>query len=200
MNIIRIFFLVILLVLTGIAPCFGDCNFYIQGQGGITLGGKVKQSDINQSLNYSNTALFNASVGYELIYGIRAELEYSYFLKTSIKKSDVVRNQINCNIKQKSDITILSLNGYYNIIDVHIANIFIGAGLGAGKLKQSYNFVYNNKEENYNKSISSLPYQLILGAEFALTPSIYWNTSTKWVNLSKNNKVYILVTGIRLGL
>jgi len=106
---------------------------------------------------------FGAGIGYNYLDNVRLDLTFDHFVNPQFKDG---------NKTIKGDVNTLLLNGFIDLVDISIAKIFAGVGVGFGQTKATISgdtIAINNGKA---KQQYSAAYALYLGTGIEFAPGI----------------------------
>lgn len=95
-------------------------NFFAKVNLGRSNLSQVRDATINKN------TFVGFGVGYHLMHNVRADVTFDYFDSPTLKQDGK---------KIKGEISTLLLNGFIEVFDISITQIFIGAGIGGGRVQ-----------------------------------------------------------------
>lgn len=157
----------------------------------------VKVAVGGQSLNKVKTIVGQATsslnpfvsggVGYRFMENLRADLTFDYYFNPKFSKSGKLDG---ANVKDefKNDLMGLMLNGYVDLFDVSVANVFVGAGVGWSRLGAKETLTNTDTgatKEGKIEASNNFAYSLTVGASAELSDGINAELAYSWKDFGK---------------
>ena len=162
-------------------------------------GVKTKAYYAGPSLKLKSKAIpvIDFGVGYYIMDHLRTDITFGFVFNPEQKKNGVIdlRDGETATLKSKANITTLMLNSYIDMFATPITRIFIGAGVGVSRVKetlsQSDSKLPSGGITTTNMSVSSknrtnVAYQLTIGASAKVAPSVNAELAYKWMDYGKS--------------
>ncbi|MCC8378120.1 MAG: porin family protein [Rickettsia endosymbiont of Graphium doson] len=174
------------------ALSFADCgndSWYLRVDAGAAMFNKEKDSRTGLKLK-SNTAFTgDIGVGNYVAENFRADLTLGTTFSGKLKKSGNV-NGTNRSSSHKPNITRLLINGYVDLSNFEMFDVFAGAGIGASMLKEKVSYSENVNNATVSNSYSSknttnLAYKLTLGASSQISDGVKAELAYSWISDGK---------------
>ncbi|ARD86189.1 adhesin [Rickettsia bellii] len=177
------------------ALSFADCgndSWYLRVDAGAAMFNKEKDNQTGLKLK-SNTAFTgDIGVGNYIAENFRADLTLGTTFSGKLKKSGAVSSLGGANISasHKPNITRLLINGYVDLSNFEMFDVFAGAGIGASMLKEKVSFSGINSGATVSTSYSSknttnLAYKLTLGASSQISDGVKAELAYSWISDGK---------------
>ena len=138
---------------------------------------------------------FGIGAGSYIMDNVRADLTFDHFVKPTFKSN---------NKKITGEVNTLLLNGFIDIFDISLINVFVGAGIGGSQVKAKTDGDNDKAKQKYNAACA-----LYLGSSIEFAPKIHAELAysyrimgkTKSIkNQSVNFKGHNLSAGLRLDI
>jgi len=161
---------------------FGNDSWYLRVDAGAAMFNKKKDSQTGLKLK-SNTAFTgDIGVGNYVAENFRADLTLGTTFSRKLKKSG--------NVSHKPNITRLLINGYVDLSNFEMFDVFAGAGIGASMLKEKVSYSGINSAATVSTSYSSknttnLAYKLTLGASSQISDGVKAELAYSWISDGK---------------
>ncbi|WP_419235287.1 adhesin [Rickettsia endosymbiont of Nabis limbatus] len=171
------------------ALSFADCgndSWYLRVDAGAAMFNKEKDSRTGLKLK-SNTAFTgDIGVGNYVAENFRADLTLGATFSGKLKKSGNV-NGANISASHKPNITRLLINGYVDLSNFEMFDVFAGAGIGASMLKEkvSYSGINSVSTSYSSKNTTNLAYKLTLGASSQISDGVKAELAYSWISDGK---------------
>ncbi|WP_395476704.1 outer membrane protein [Rickettsia endosymbiont of Pantilius tunicatus] len=171
------------------ALSFADCgndSWYLRVDAGAAMFNKEKDSRTGLKLK-SNTAFTgDIGVGNYVAENFRADLTLGTTFSGKLKKSGNV-NGANISASHKPNITRLLINGYVDLSNFEMFDVFAGAGIGASMLKEkvSYSGINSVSTSYSSKNTTNLAYKLTLGASSQISDGVKAELAYSWISDGK---------------
>lgn len=169
-------------------------KFYVKANVGWSKFNQIKADTIFGSIKAKskNDVHVGIGAGYNVMDNFRVDLTFDHYVNPTHKWSKSV-NGATANIKLKSDINTLLLNGFFDIFEVDAMKIFVGAGIGAsqlkGKITGSGTINGVTRSESFKiKREYKFAFAGYVGAGYEFTPGVTGELSYSYRNLGKLGK------------
>jgi opacity protein-like surface antigen len=164
-------------------------QWYLKLNAGASMFTKQKDKLVDLKLKSNTSFTADIGVGYYLMDNLRADLSLGTVANAKLKKS-IIEDGDAEKAEHKPTIIALLVNGYVDFVDLGMAKIFAGAGVGAASLKEkvSYNILEGRKTRNLTASTKrhyNFSYQLSLGASTEVAPGVKAELLYKWADFGK---------------
>ncbi len=161
-----------------------DSAFYLRADAGFDIFNNQKVNGIKLKSKY--TGDISAGVGYKVMDNARAELAYAYYFTPTRKGSTTTTAAgQELHVKTKANIQTLMLKGYYDVADLGMAKVFVGAGIGGSRISQK------NFEGNFpsvkEKAKNNFSWLLGLGAGFEVTDAVTIDVQYNYQDFGKSS-------------
>lgn len=185
------------------ALSFADCgndSWYLRVDAGAAMFNKEKDSQTGLKLK-SNTAFTgDIGVGNYIAENFRADLTLGTTFSGKLKKSGNV-NGANISASHKPNITRLLINGYVDLSNFEMFDVFAGAGIGASMLKEkvSYSGITSGAtvSTSYSsKNTTNLAYKLTLGASSQISDGVKAELAYSWISDGKTKGGNVNIPGL----
>lgn len=185
------------------ALSFADCgndSWYLRVDAGAAMFNKEKDSQTGLKLK-SNTAFTgDIGVGNYIAENFRADLTLGTTFSGKLKKSGNV-NGANISASHKPNITRLLINGYVDLSNFEMFDVFAGAGIGASMLKEkvSYSGITSGAtvSTSYSsKNTTNLAYKLTLGASSQISDGVKAELAYRWISDGKTKGGNVNIPGL----
>lgn len=185
------------------ALSFADCgndSWYLRVDAGAAMFNKEKDSQTGLKLK-SNTAFTgDIGVGNYIAENFRADLTLGTTFSGKLKKSGNV-NGANISASHKPNITRLLINGYVDLSNFEMFDVFAGAGIGASMLKEkvSYSGITSGAtvSTSYSsKNTTNLAYKLTLGASSQISDGVKVELAYSWISDGKTKGGNVNIPGL----
>ncbi|WP_347939128.1 outer membrane protein [Rickettsia oklahomensis] len=143
-----------------------DNEWYLRIDTGALMFNKEKDKATNVKLK-SNTAIpIDLGIGYYISENFRADLTLGTIIGGKLKSGTATNapfSGTNFSVTHKPTITRLLINGYVDLTNFDIFDVFVGAGVGTSLVKEkvTYNGITGLASTTKNKT--SISYKLTLG-------------------------------------
>ena len=164
--------------------------------------GGVKLNKMN-SFKSDNNMYFGVGAGYNLMDNARVDLAYDHFFEPTFKRSgDGISS------KTKLNIDTILLNGFVDVVDLSVAKIFTGAGVGVARIggKQTDTDAAGVSESIKYKAENKFGYALYLGSSTEFAPGVNaeltysWRGYSKLKDADKNLQGHHISAGVRFDI
>ncbi|HJD66612.1 MAG TPA: porin family protein [Rickettsia endosymbiont of Bembidion nr. Transversale] len=185
------------------ALSFADCgndSWHLRVDAGAAMFNKEKDSQTGLKLK-SNTAFTgDIGVGNYIAENFRADLTLGTTFSGKLKKSGNV-NGANISASHKPNITRLLINGYVDLSNFEMFDVFAGAGIGASMLKEkvSYSGITSGAtvSTSYSsKNTTNLAYKLTLGASSQISDGVKAELAYSWISDGKTKGGNVNIPGL----
>jgi opacity protein-like surface antigen len=162
--------------------------FYVKVNGGWNKLSKVEK------MKSENSYFGGLGVGYYVMDNVRADLTFDHYFEPKHKATKTVAgDKITSTLKGKIDS--LMLNGYVDLVDVSVAKVFVGAGVGmsqvSGKLitvDTDPNPLTNISDSDNIKKKTNFSYALHVGASTEFAPGVNGELFYSYKDFGKTKK------------
>ncbi len=152
-------------------------QFYLKPEVGTNKINNFKLD--NKKLKQNIDRFLAGSLGYYVLGNVRLDLMLCFLANQQSKQSFS-----GLDLKIKSKVTTLMLNGYVDIFDISICEFFVGAGVGFNQLKSKvttkYLDTYKINIATFSGKKNNLVYRLIFGAAMKLDSSVTVEVICDW--------------------
>ena len=185
------------------ALSFADCgndSWYLRVDAGAAMFNKEKDNLTGLKLK-SNTAFTgDIGVGNYIAENFRADLTLGTTFSSKLKKSGNV-NGANISSSHKPNITRLLINGYVDLSNFEMFDVFAGAGIGASMLKEKVSYSGITSDATVSNSYSSknttnLAYKLTLGASSQISDGVKAELAYSWISDGKTKGGNVNLPGV----
>ncbi len=150
-----------------------------------------------------NAFLFGIRGGYNITEDWRMDLSYHHFFgaKYKLKKSDSVSGGMTTKDGSKKstinlNINTFLVNGYYDVLDLDVAKLYAGAGIGfsyiTGDMKAE-----GQKNKFKMKSKTSFAYQLQVGLTSEVTHGVHAELAYSWRHFADKSFKFKGANGVK---
>ncbi len=144
------------------SSAFAENDFYLRGDVAYNKFDKTKIGNDNLKGKYNPSMEFG--VGYGVMDNLRAELVYGYQFNPTKK---------NTNAKTKATIQTLMAKGYFDVADLGMAQVFVGAGVGMSQISTVKHTFSDAKTPSFKeKKKNGFTYSVALGSAFDVTDAV----------------------------
>lgn len=159
-------------------------RFYIKALGGYSKFDKI------HGFKSGNAGFVGLGAGYYVKDNIRTDLVLEHFIDIN-HKGTRVRGGVQRNHKTKGKIDALTLNGYVDLFESNIANLFVGAGIGAARVEAKNTFLNtrtgNSRTAKY-KVKTNFTFALHAGVSVEIAPKIKGDIFYSYKDFGKSKK------------
>ncbi len=159
-----------------------DSVFYLRADAGFDIFNNQKFEGIKIKSKYTGDISFG--VGYKVMENVRTEVAYGYYFQPTRKGSGVDDDGDTAHVKTKANIQTLMLKGYYDVADLGMAKVFVGAGIGGFRISQKDSVVDVSFKEKAKNNVSWL---LGLGAGFEVTDAVTIDVQYNYQDFGKSS-------------
>jgi opacity protein-like surface antigen len=190
-----------MLMLSSTAFAVRENTFYLK----VNIGAN-KMDSVKTKAYYSGPSLklkskaipvIDFGVGYYIMDNLRTDITLGFAFNPEQKKNGVIdlTDKETATLKSKANITTLMLNSYADMFATPITRIFIGAGVGVSRIKETLYWsdskLPSGRVSRQNTSVSSknktnVAYQLTIGASAKVAPSVNAELAYKWMDYGKS--------------
>lgn len=171
------------------ALSFADCrndSWYLRVDVGTARFNKEKDSRTGLKLKSNTAFIGDIGVGNYIAENFRADLTLGTTSSGKLKKSGNV-NGANISASHKPNITRLLINGYVDLSNVEMFDIFAGAGIGAAMLKEkvSYSSITSGvtiSTSYSSKNTTNFIYKLTLGTSAQISDGVKAELAYSWIS------------------
>ncbi len=174
------------------SPSFADCgndSWYLRVDAGAAMFNKEKDNLTGVKLKSNTVFTGDIGVGNYVTENFRADLTLGTTFSGKLKKSGSVDGD-NRSASHKPNITRLLINGYVDLSNFEMFDVFAGAGIGASMLKEkvSYSGIDNGvtiSSSYSSKNTTNLAYKLTVGASSQIVDGVKAELSYSWISDGK---------------
>ncbi|WP_341792013.1 outer membrane protein [Rickettsia endosymbiont of Gonocerus acuteangulatus] len=174
------------------ALSFADCendSWYLRVDAGAAMFNKEKDSLTGLKLKSKTAFTGDIGVGNYIAENFRADLTLGTTFSGKLKKSGNVKGD-NISSSYKPNITRLLINGYVDLSNFEMFDVFAGAGIGASILKERVSYSGINSGATISTSYSSknttnFAYKLTLGASSQISDGVKAELAYSWISDGK---------------
>ncbi len=158
-----------------------DSVFYLRADAGFDIFNNQKFEGIKIKSKYTGDISFG--VGYKVMENVRTEVAYGYYFQPTRKGSGVDDDGDTAHVKTKANIQTLMLKGYYDVADLGMAKVFVGAGIGGSRISQKDTMYISYKE----KAKNNFSWLLGLGAGFEVADAVTIDVQYNFQDFGKSS-------------
>lgn len=190
-------------------------EWYLRMDVGATVFNKEKEKITGLRLKPSTPFSGNLGIGYYVTENFRTDLTLGAIVGRKLKKSGAFTSakfsRTNGLVSHKPTITRLLINGYVDLSNFDVFDIFVGGGVGAALVKEKVGYkgtVIDNGNQVALDSLSSvtknrtnISYRLTLGASAKITDGVKAEVAYSWIDDGKarGKVVPFLGTNVQVG-
>lgn len=135
----------------------------------------------SNGLSSKNDLMMGVGAGYYVMDNARVDLTFNHFFNPDHSKNKV---------KYKGEVSSLLVNGFFDVFEAGPAKIFVGAGVGAAKVKvKSSDSTSGTAENSTAKQRTNLAFALHLGASTELTSGVHGELVYSYRDMGKTKNL-----------
>ncbi|MDG1436475.1 MAG: outer membrane beta-barrel protein [Rickettsiaceae bacterium] len=144
-------------LLSATAAHASNSDYYVKALLGYNQLNKTNNASAKKSASYGIGA------GYYAMDNLRTDFTFERLINNSFKDGTK---------KIKGDANTFLLNGFVDIFDISLFNVFIGAGIGLGQVKAEISGDTNAANNGYAKSKYNTAYATYIGTSIEFFPKL----------------------------
>lgn len=146
-----------------------------------TVGANWSKMAKSNGLSSKNDVMMSVGAGYYVMDNARVDLTFNHFFNPKHSKDKV---------SYKGTVDSLLVNGFFDIFEAGPAKIFVGAGVGAAKVKvKSTDSTSGKATDSTAKQRTNLAFALHLGASTELTSGVHGELKYSYMDMGKTKNL-----------
>ncbi|ABV73980.1 Putative outer surface protein [Rickettsia canadensis str. McKiel] len=176
-----------------------DNEWYLRIGAGAAMFNKEKDEATSVKLKSNMTVSVDLGIGYYFSKNFRTDLTLGTIIGGKLKKSGTATNVpfsgTNVSVSYKPTITRLLINGYVDLTNFNIFDVFAGAGVGPALVKEKITYNGITGLASTTKNRTNISYKLTLGTSAQIADDVKVELAYSWINDGKAKSKNVVYQG-----
>jgi len=176
-----------------------DNDWYLRIDAGVAMFNKEKDKATGIKVKSNNAVPIDVGIGYYIAENFRADLTLGTVTGAKLKKSGTATNApfvgTNVSASHKPTITRLLINGYADLTNFDMFDVFVGAGVGPSLVKEKVTYNGITGLASNTKNRTNISYKLTLGTSAQVADGVKAEIAYSWIDDGRAKSKNVLYQG-----
>lgn len=176
-----------------------DHEWYLRIDTGAAMFNEEKDKATGVKLKSNTTVPVALGIGYYISENFRADLTLGTIIGGKLKKSGAATNapftRTNVSVSHKPTITRLLINGYVDLTNFDMFDVFAGAGVGPALVKEKITYNGITGLSSNTKNRTNISYKLTLGTSAQIADSVKVELAYSWIDDGRTKSKNVIYQG-----